>query len=114
MKRLPSVKTLETVFGEKAREARRILEMTRAQLEDLPAGAERVKECYHLPKTYDVRLHCLDALGKTCGIEGFWTARKGYCTYLNTGDTYSPTIMWFDGRYQVASWGDVAERHGSK
>jgi hypothetical protein len=116
--RLPSVKTLRAVFGDKAKEARRILEMSRAELETLPAGAARVRECYHPPRTWDVRLHCLDALGETYGLEAFETTKRDtwgagspmWCNYLNAGDTYAPTVIYFGGRYRVAAWGDIAER----
>jgi hypothetical protein len=47
MTRLPSIRTLRSVFGDRAPEARRILEMTRSDLESHPVGAARVAECYH-------------------------------------------------------------------
>lgn len=107
--RLPSIKTLTLVFGDKARQARAILEMSRAELEKLPAGAARVAECYHPPKTYDLRLTCLDALGESYGVESFELRNGSYCDYLNTGDTYSPTLMRVNGVYRVGCWGDIAE-----
>lgn len=109
---LPSIKTLRVVFGDNAKEARRILEMTRAQLEALPACAARIAECYHKPATSDLRLTALDALAGTHGVEAFET-RAGWCEYLNAGDTYTPTLLRFRGRYRVACWGDIAERHGA-
>jgi hypothetical protein len=110
---LPSIKTLSAVFGDKASEARKILEMTRSELEALPAGAARVRECYHPPKTYDLRLTCLDALGESYGVEAFHTSRGELVYYLNAGDTYAPTVIRFQGRYRVACWGDIAEKHGA-
>ena len=112
--RRPSIKTLGAVFGDKAREARAILEMNRAQLEALPAGAARVRECFHPPMTYDLRMSCLDALGASYGVEAFHTDSGAVCFYLNAGDSYAPTLVWFNGRYRVASWGDIAERHGAQ
>lgn len=108
--RLPSIKTLGIVFGDKARDARAILEMTRVELESLPAGAARVRECWNPPSTADVRMTCLDALGASYGVEGFELRDGAWCTYLNTGDTYSPTLLRVRGRYRVGCWGDVAER----
>lgn len=69
--RLPSVKTLRAVFGDDAKQARAILEMTRAELDNLPAGEARNRECWCRPRTYDVRLHCLNALGHAYGLEAF-------------------------------------------
>jgi len=103
------VKTLREVFGENAKLARRILEMSRRELEELPAGAARVRECYNPPATSDLRLTCLDALAGTHGVESFET-RKGWCEYLNNGDTYAATLVRYRGRYRVTSWGDIAER----
>lgn len=112
--RLPSVKTLREVFGDDAKQARKILEMTRTELEQLPAGAARVRECYNPPSTEDIRLTCLDALGHTYGVEAFQTEMFGpWCEYLNTGDTYAPTLVLFRGSYRVTSWGDIAERFGA-
>ena len=112
----PSIKTLRErlhLDADTAREAKRILTATRVQLEAMPAGAARLAECRHPPMTSDLRLHCLNACLGTHGIEGFQTRDGSWCDYLNAGDTYTPTIVWFRGRYRVACWGDIAERHGA-
>ena len=112
--RLPSVRTLSEVFGDRAREARAILEMTRAQLEAFPAGDARVRECYHPPATSDIRLTCLNAICEGAnGVEGFQLRDGAWCEYLNTGDTYSPTLLRVRGRYRVGCWGDVAEHEAA-
>ena len=112
MHRIPSIKTLTPVFGDKASEARKILGMTRSELEAMPAGATRLAECYHPPKTYDLRLTCLDALcDGSYGVEAFQLRDGSYCDYLNTGDTYTPTLVRFRGSYRVACWGDIADHH---
>ncbi len=110
---LPSIKTLAQVFASNAKAARAILEMTRAQLEELPAGAARVAECYHAPTTADIRMHCLDALGESHGVESFELRDGSHCDYLNTGDTYTATLLRVHGRYRVACWGDIAEREAA-
>jgi hypothetical protein len=113
---LPSVKTLAEVFGDRARDARRILEMTRAELVELPTGAARVRECYHAPRTSDIRLRCLDAIcDSTYGVEAFELTHGKYrgtwLEYLNAGDPYVATLVRVGGRYRVADWGDYAERY---
>lgn len=30
--------------------------------------------------------------------------------YLNAGDTYSDTVLYYNGRFQVGCWGDIVER----
>lgn len=111
---LPSIKTLATVFGDRdAKQARKILEMNRSELESLPAGEARVKECYHPPTTADIRMHCLDALcDGSYGVEAIELKDGSYCDYLNVGDPYVATLVRFKGNYRVSCWGDIAERHG--
>lgn len=108
--RTPSIKTLKTIFGDKAKQAKSLLTMTREQLTRTEVGAARVSECYHPPLTQDIRMACLNALGGFHGVEAFDT-KKGVCWYLNAGDTYTPTLVRFMGSYRVTCWGDIAERH---
>lgn len=112
--RLPSVRTLRAVFGEQAKQARAVLEMSRAQLEALPAGLSRVQECYSPPATYDLRMTCLNALGETYGVEAFQVRDGTWCDYLNVGDPYRSTVVRLRGRYRVACWGDIVEREGAE
>lgn len=113
---IPSIKTLAQVFGDKAPEARRILKMPRAQLEALPAGAARVRECYNPPQTWDVRMHCLAALDVPglFGLEACGNREGEYMDYLNTGESYAPTLVYWRGRYRVASFGDIVENPRNK
>ena len=108
--RTPSIKTLRTIFGDNAKQAKELLTMSRYQLIDTPVGQARYQEFYYRPTTADIRMECLNALGDFHGVEVFDT-RKGLCMYLNSGDTYTPTLIYFDGSYRVACWGDIAERH---
>lgn len=112
--RLPSVRTLRAVFGDNAKQARAILEMSRDQLEALPAGQSRVQECYNPPATYDLRMTCLNALGETYGVEAFQVDDGTWCDYLNVGDPYRSTLVRFRGRYRVACWGDIVEKFAKR
>jgi hypothetical protein len=114
---LPSIKTLETAFPGHGKELRQALEMKRFQLAQHPAGAARIAECYHHLYTYELRLCVLNAVAGTCGVEYIghrndtFTEWHGF-NYLNVGDPYIPTIIRFaDGRYRVACYGDIVERH---
>lgn len=106
---LPSIKTLSAVF-DNPKAARAILEMTRTQLEQTEAGAARVRACYHPPKTYDVRMHCLNAADPGLhGVESMQSKNGRHADYLNTGDLYAPTVIYWAGRYRVQSVGDFIE-----
>jgi hypothetical protein len=108
--RTPSVKTLQTIFGDNAKQAKALLLMNRYQLIATPGGMRRFNECYHSPSTPDIRMECLNDLGGFHGVECFDT-KQGPCMYLNAGDTYTPTLVRFNGSYRVMCWGDIAERH---
>jgi hypothetical protein len=115
---LPSVKTLDSAFPGHGKELRKVLEMNRSQLSEHPAGAARLSACHNPPKTYDLRLHVLDSIAETCGVE--YIAHKDDTfhevyglEYLNTGDTYTRTIIYDHNksRYLVSSWGGIVERN---
>lgn len=106
---LPSIKTLELAFADNAKDARRVLEMTREEMENHPIGAARVRECYHTPQNYDVRLSILNVLGGFHGIEALEGTRGEWAPYLNAGDCYAPTVIYWRGRYRVQSLGDFVE-----
>jgi hypothetical protein len=112
---LPSIKTLSRVFGDQAKAARKILEMTRAELSETPAGAARLSECYNPPTTTDLRMHVLQALDNGLhGLEGIQNNEGYWLEYLNAGDTYAPTIMHWNGRYIVADLGTIIENPRNK
>ena len=115
--RTPSIAIMRRDLGlslETAREVKAILTAGRSVLAELPAGSARIAECDNPPATSDVRLTCLNVAIGACGVESFETA-GGYVDYLNTGDTYSPTIVRYpSGTYAVTTWGDVAERRGAR
>jgi hypothetical protein len=109
--RTPSVKTLSQVFSN-PQEAKRILAMDYAELRQLPAAQKRIAECLHPPKKYDVRMHCLNAIEPGLhGLEAVETAAGAeWVEYLNSGDTYAPTVIYWRGAYRVQSLGDFLER----
>lgn len=114
---MPSIKTLEQAFPDNAREARTVLKMNREQLESHPVGAARVKECYHAPMTWDLRMSILNAVGGFHGVESLEGTRGEWVEYLNAGDCYACTIIYWRGRYRVQSVGDfieTMERQGVK
>ena len=108
MTRSPSVKTLSAVFRD-PQEAKRVFRMGRKELANTPAGAKRVAMCGSALRTWDVRMTVLDALAETHGVESAETTKGEYATYLNAGDTYAPTVIYWRGRYRVQTLGDFIE-----
>ena len=123
--RTPSTQTLARVFSNPT-EAKRIFRMGRAQLLETAAGAARERECMHAPKTWDLRMHVLDSIEPgLCGLESLAGAREDsrgigseeYAEYLNAGDSYADTVIYWRGNYRVQSVGDfieTMERQGVK
>lgn len=114
--RKPSIKTLSQCFGN-PREARRIFDMSRAELLETDVGAARNRECHSAPRTADLRMHVLNVCGGFHGIESLASERQSngysadeYADYLNAGDSYLPTVIYWRGRYRVQCVGDFIER----
>lgn len=82
---------------------------------------EWIRRCYHRPDDISLTLHACDALLGTHGVEGLGpvSVRHGALVqYLNTGDTYAATLVYYRGRsalrcWAVASMGDIAEKMGA-
>ena len=63
-------------------------------------------------------MRALDKLLGTHGVESAsqdpyatpreWERQESF-TFLNTGDTYTPTIILYRGNYMIRSWGDLVE-----
>ena len=113
MNRLPSIATLDRAFPGKGRELRRLLQSADA-VRSHPAAIERERQVYNPHALSTLRLEALNAVAECCGVEYVHAgsnARSPAFEYLNTGDTYTPTIIRFaNGRYVVACWGDIVER----
>ncbi len=130
MANLPSVKTLATIANERARELRKVLEITkRSELEallELPAdGGGEFSIRY--PVTRAWYRSCLNPMGFTTAklsiageiigtygveyIERGSNAKSPCIEYCNAGDTYAATLMYVSGKgYRVGCWGDIVER----
>lgn len=116
-KPMPSIKTLSEAFPDNAKEAREVLLMNREQLEAHPVGAARVRECYHAPMNWDLRMHILNSIGNFHGVESLEGTRGEWAEYLNAGDCYACTVIYWRGRYRVQTLGDfieAMERQGIK
>lgn len=116
---LPTIKTLRTIAGDRAAELRRVLECNRAALETLldsgkyPVTAAWYKSCYHPLDVSTTKLSIASEITECHGVEYIRSgrgAKSPSIEYVNTGDSYAPTLMWTGGRYRVGCWGDIVER----
>lgn len=107
----PSIKTLSRVF-DNPDEAKRVLLMSRNELSEHAAGARRIAECHNHPTWYDVRLSVLNSLDPGLhGVESIETENTSeYADYLNTGDMYADTLIYWRGNYRVQSVRGFIER----
>ena len=119
-----SMKSLKKAFGDVGdRELALVREICRGEVAvcevmglvreyDLPDYVEK----YDLP---DVALHVIDKLLGGFGVEAVGgdmevSSYSPDMAYVNTGDTYSPTVVYDygSGRFSLTSWGDWVERAG--
>lgn len=115
--RLPSIKTLSPIFPHDPKMARAILQMSREDFLKGPSCAAfdavkaMIRTSYnpHFIKPYYLKMAALNALGGFYGVECIASTREEFADYLNTGDVYNPTIIFWRGRYRVQSLGDFIE-----
>jgi len=112
---LPSIKTLNIVAQDRARELRELLEKKR-KTREYASVQELIKQSYREPFYYDRLMCAANEICNTCGVESFRAKNGDYWEYLNAGDTYTPTLLLNrrTGRLIVSSWGDVVERCGTQ
>lgn len=117
--RAPSVKKLAEAFGDAdlAKRIREVLKMPRGYLPALPGAKERSTETCGSASWVDLRMHAISALDRGFyGVEVLVNQRDDCLQYareawyVNTGDTYSPTILFWEGTYRLTTWGDFVER----
>lgn len=85
-----------------------------------------IRACYHRPDDDEIRMHALDCMLGTFGVEalhcpeypeGHYPRFKPHAVYLNSGDPYSQSlILTWEGELFAGSWGDYlewAEQHDS-
>lgn len=85
----------------------------------VPAAQELERRCYGRPSKHHLTMVALDALLGTCGVEYIGEVHMANgppVEYLNTGDQYAPTLVWFRNsrRFYVRCWADCvgyAERN---
>ncbi len=79
-----------------------------------PKTNDWATSCYHYPRRIELILSALNELMGTFGVEAFNSRESrmhAIAEYLNTGDTYAPTILFRHdtGTFRITSWGDFFE-----
>lgn len=118
-KQYPSVKSILRIKGttpESAALAKRIMEANKREtLERLPVYDTYYQKTgfsmYNPHNLPELKMQLLDIVLNGYGMEGFKVINHGYCDYINFGDTYDTTIIYFKNRFSVGCWGDIAERY---
>jgi hypothetical protein len=118
----PSIKSLEQIKDCDAKLTRRILEckdMTalayiRDEKQELFASVDRwIYSCHNAPSFHEIKIAMLDKAVGACGVEYIshgLNSRSPAIEYLNTGDPYTSTLLFVNGKYRVGCWGDIVER----
>ncbi len=106
--RTPSIKTLREVFGDNAVKAKYLLTCDTRVIIGKAAYELRRQSLNPVPK-YLIRLSALNELAGLHGIESCESVNDEYAEYINTGDMYAATVIYWRGRYRVQSMGDFVE-----
>lgn len=113
--RMPTIKSLSAIPDADHARMRAILKMNRRELSAIPECAARIAECYSAPCTWDLRMIALNSAARSHGVEFAQVSEtlgmreSDYAAYLNVGDSYVPTVIYWQGRYRVQSVGDFIE-----
>ena len=82
----------------------------------VPAAERYRLQCYNEPDRHTLVMIALDDLAGTHGVEHIGPVERWRgppLEYLNTGDTYDETLLWFRDHanpWRMGSWDDYAER----
>jgi hypothetical protein len=86
-----------------------------------PSTASWARACYNQPCEQDLILHALNEVIGGYGVEVIEKSdshgcgrRCDYVDYINTGDTYSATVLHDDGKFWIGTFGDYVEANGCK
>ena len=117
--RAPSKKRLMESLGITSEKADLVRRLIRNEIKTrdgslFPETAKWLFQCYNEPCYRERLMSCIDETIGGHGVESIegnnW--RWPSATYINTGDTYSPTLLldWEKGTISLTTWGDWVER----
>lgn len=116
---------IQEAFDVSLEDAKLALKLIRGQVspvdhsEKFPQTCEWIRSCYSTPRENEIILSALNELLRAYGVEGIENEeiyvdsyyRHFVASYLNTGDTYSTTILLdhLKNKWRLTSWGDFYE-----
>ena len=76
-----------------------------------PESNKHFDRCYITPRYSERVLHCLNEVLGMHGVKALTRDGEVVADYLNSGDTYVPTLMYIKGKFRISSVGDYAEHN---
>jgi hypothetical protein len=112
--RVPSVNSLLEAFEEKIGYERvmiaRGIMKNRIRPDAVKQTDSWIRSCYHEPSFHEKKMHALNVVLKMYGVEEILDSRGNLaCEYLNAGDTYATTLLFYNGLYHIGTWGELVE-----
>jgi hypothetical protein len=112
--RVPSLKSLLDVFAHQLGEARIMIArgIMKGKIHPLAIKKteEWVRSCHNRPSFHEMKMDALNNVLMMHGVEDLVSTNYGHvCEYLNSGDTYNTTILYYNGRYHLGDWGSLVE-----
>jgi hypothetical protein len=110
-----SIKKIASFLNVSQEEAQAIKAVVTGKIDPraFPKVAAWVNKCYNMPSRGELKMAAIDEIMKGLGTEAIFGSNDPYwpnISYVNTGDTYSPTVVRTDGKYYLSTWGDEFER----
>jgi hypothetical protein len=72
-----------------------------------------IDQCYNKPKLQELKLCAINQIIEGYGVDVVYESDI-FIDYINMGDTYTNTVLYFNGKYYISSWGDIYERYCMK
>lgn len=111
----PSMKTLQVLHWLDDNQRKQVRDLIHGRINPLKytSVSQWNKQCFHPITWHDATMKALDEVLETFGVETIWHKGKVKAEYCNTGEAYTPTIVYRHDidAFQLTSWGDLVERY---
>jgi hypothetical protein len=107
----PSEKRLREAFPDTNVKQLRAIIRNEIEPDTVPEVSDWIRQCYNRPRRHELKMAAINALIGGHGVEAIFapgSSERVLASYVNTGDTYSATILHHKS-YQLTTWGDWVE-----